>query len=169
MGLNYLYISSSPSPELWHIWPRLIVGFFHFHPRCLCCVSAALAHLPAQARVTPKPQSSCPGLISAAGSAHGGIRALFPPCWHCALFLGCPAFLRTPLAPPHPGSEHDSGQHLHCFNPTRVSCMTDLSWAPSTPLEPHWGVLGVFSILTNRPWSRKRKRYSGSCECPTRY
>lgn len=141
MGHNYLYISSSPSLELWHIWPGLTVGFFHFHPWCLCCVRAALAHLPA----TPKPQSSSPGLISPAGSAHKSIRAPFPPCWHCALFLSCPAFLTTPLSLPHPCSEHDSGQHFHCFNPAQVTCMTDLSWAPSTPLEHHCGVLGIFS------------------------
>lgn len=108
MGLNYLYISSSPSLELWHIWPSLTVGFFHFHPRCLCCVSAALAHLPAQ---PPKPQSSFLGLISPAGSAQryqSPFPSLLAPC--PALQLSC--LSHNTLSLPHQSSEHDSGQHL---------------------------------------------------------
>lgn len=139
-----LYISSSLSLELWHTWPGLTVGFFHFHPWCLCCVSAALAHLPAQGRVTPKPQSSFPGLISSTGSAQR-YQSPFP-----SLLAPCPAsqlscLSHNTLSLPHHSSEHDSGQHFHCFNPTQVTCTIDLSWAPSTPLEPHWGVLGAIN------------------------
>lgn len=120
----------------------------------LCQFSISPSPCPGQGY--SKPQSSSPGLMSAAGSAwkHQSTR---PSLLALCPFPQLSCLSENTLSLPHHGSEHDSGQHCHCFNPRQVTCMIDLSWAPSTPLQPHWGVLGALSILKNRLWSRKRK------------
>lgn len=152
MGLNYLCISSSPSLELWPGWT---VVFFHSHPRCLGCVSAALAHL-LPSPGSPQASEQLPRTDLCSWECMEASEPLALPAGPVPCSSVSCLSENTPV-PPHQGSEQDSGQHCHCFNPAQVTCMTDLSWAPSTPPEPHWGVLGALSILKNRPGSRERK------------
>lgn len=123
--------------------------------------TSSLVSLPSQGSISP---SSCPG------QAHSQASEQLPRTdlcsWECtepsepfSLLAGsvpCSSADNTPVHP-HQGSEQDSGQHSHCFNPAQVTCMIDLSWAPCTPLEPHWGVLGAFPILKNAPWSGRER------------
>lgn len=156
IGPNYLCISSSPSLEVW-LGPVVCPSL----PPTLPLPEQQPAHLPPQPPESTEqlPRADlCFGPAVPAPQSLGRCLSPFPATLALAPISPL-AFLRTKPSPFRtPSCTRGSVQPCCCLNLPQVAYMRYLSWAPSMPLEPCWGGLGVFSIQTDGPRGRKRKR-----------